>query len=524
MADRWLIVGSTAAGKTTAGRLFADRLRLSFADLDEALEAALARPLASAYDALGEEAVRLVEQAVAIRLLAETDGVLAFGGGTFAMEAVRAAAREGGWQTAYLRAHPEEAARRVMSDGRTRPGCDGEGATAALLARRFVARDAIYGTARFRVQTDGLTPEQVADALVGQVQVHPLLWVEDDASGLAALLSDRIPTGRLLLLTDPVLTMATEALRAALIALGREVRCIEVAGGEPSKRPEQLIEVWQAIFAGPVDRGDTVVTVGGGVVSDLGGFSAATAMRGLPVVHVTTTLMGMVDAAIGGKTGVDLPSGKNLVGAFHQPRFVVQWAPMLQTLPPREFVSGLAEVVKCALLSGEAALVRLEADAEALLAREPQAVARAVAMASAVKLAIAGRDPTERGERMLLNLGHTFGHALEAATEYQQFLHGEAVAIGLVTALNFGVDLGSTDPALPARVAALLDRLGLPVELPLIAPDFWKEALARDKKRSGSAVRFVICRAPGACETSVVELHRVDAWIRRSFSGKLENG
>ena len=481
--------------------------------------------LQQAYEQLGEEAVRSPEAALVTRLLAERDGVLALGGGSFASPGVRAAAKEQGWVALYLRLQPSEAAARLATDPVARPGCDGPNATLALLSRRFAARDEIYATADVVVDCDGLSPVQVVDrvaaAFGAEPAPHPVAWLEGGPSALADMMREVVPSGRLLVVADRKLQGAVEATVSELAARGRVARVVWVEGGEAAKTVSALSGIWTEAFAGPLDRGDTVVTVGGGVVSDLGGFAAATLMRGLPVVHVATTLMGMVDAALGGKTGVDLPAGKNLVGAFHMPSAVIQWGASLATLPDRDFASGLAEVVKCALLSGERALAQLEADAPALCEREAAAVGRAVALATQTKMALVARDPQERGDRALLNLGHTIGHALEAVTGYERYLHGEAVAIGLVAALRFGSALGETEPGLAARVAALLTRLGLPTELPDLPPEIWREALSRDKKRTDDAVRFVLCRRAGQCALKIVELDRVDAWIRRSLSGSM---
>ena len=527
MAPRWLIVGSTAAGKSTSGRDLAARSALPFADADALLERELGLGLPQAFEQLGEETVRARETALVTRLLTERDGVLALGGGGFAAPAVRAAAKEQGWVVAYLRLQPEIAAARVKADSVARPGCDQPEATLALLERRFAARDAIYATADIVLDCDGLTPSQVVERLAAAVGAeaapHPVAWLEGGPSALALVLQETVPTGRLLVVADQRLRRGVEATAASLASSGRVARIVWVEGGEEAKTVAALSRIWTEAFAGPLDRGDTVVTVGGGVVSDLGGFAAATIMRGLPVVHVATTLMGMVDAALGGKTGIDLPVGKNLVGAFHMPTAVIQWGGSLATLADREFASGLAEVVKCALLTGERALAQLEADAPAICAREAAAVGRAVALATQTKMALVARDPQERGDRALLNLGHTVGHALEAATGYGRYLHGEAVAIGLVAALRFGGSLGETEPGLVDRVAELLGRLGLPTKLPELPPEIWREALSRDKKRTDDAVRFVLCRRAGHCGLKIVELDDVDAWIRRSFSGNMND-
>ncbi len=528
MAARWLIVGSTAAGKSTTGAALAERLAQPFIDLDALTEQAIGCRLTDAFADLGEASVRRVETSVACLQLAFGEGVLALGGGTFAAPEVRAAARKHGWFTIYLRVQPAVAAERVTADANQRPGCDDPTSTRALLEARFAARDTDYATADLVLNCDGLRPDEVLHRLVealpsaeGDAAVQ---WLEGGAEELAERLHALVPSGRLLAIVDEALRERAESTAASLRARGRVVRLLPVAGGEASKSVTELERLWNGAFDGPIDRGDTVVTIGGGVVSDLGGFVAATLMRGLPVIHVTTTVMGMVDAALGGKTGIDLPVGKNLVGAFHAPRAVVQWGGALATLPDRAFRSGLAEVVKCALLRGEAELAALESDATALVSRDGAALARAVALASQTKLEIVARDPREQGERVLLNLGHTFAHALEAATGFETYLHGEAVAIGLVAALRFSVELGVTEAALPARVAALLQSLGLPTEPPPLAPEIWRAGLSRDKKRTDDAVRFVVCRRPGRCEAKVVELDRVDAWIRRTFSGNMMNG
>jgi shikimate kinase/3-dehydroquinate synthase len=483
--------------------------------------------LKEAYEQLGEEAVRAGETALVAHLLGELDGLLALGGGGFASPAVRAAAKEQGWVTLYLRLNPAAAAARVAADAVARPGCDGPEATLALLEGRFAARDAVYATADVVLDCDGLTASEVVERMAVAVGAepapHPVAWLEGGPSALATMLREILPAGRLLVVADRKLQGAVEATVAELAASGRVARIVWLEGGEAAKSVAALSALWTEAFAGPLDRGDTVVTVGGGVVSDLGGFAAATIMRGLPVVHVATTLMGMVDAALGGKTGIDLPEGKNLVGAFHMPTAVIQWGRSLTTLADRDFASGLAEVVKCALLTGERALAQLEADAAALCAREAAAVGRAVALATQTKMVLVARDPLERGDRALLNLGHTVGHALEAATGYERYLHGEAVAIGLVAALRFGSSLGETESGLAERVAGLLGRLGLPTELPELPSEIWREALRRDKKRTDDAVRFVLCRRAGHCGLKIVELDRVDAWIRRSLSGNMDD-
>jgi shikimate kinase/3-dehydroquinate synthase len=246
-----------------------------------------------------------------------------------------------------------------------------------------------------------------------------------------------------------------------------------------------------------LDRGALIVGVGGGVVTDLSGFVAGTWLRGIRWIAAPTSVLGMVDAAIGGKTGIDFGAGKNVLGAFHQPLAVCANVARTRTEPRRSFVSGLAEVVKSALVGDASLLSDLERDADAILAGEVEPLRRAVRAAAAVKASVVSRDEHEAGLRAILNLGHTLGHALESAGGFGRWFHGEAVSMGTVAALRVGVALGRTPAELPARVEALLARLALPVRLDRGEVEMSLPLLALDKKRSDDAVRFVFVEAPG---------------------------
>jgi 3-dehydroquinate synthase len=245
-----------------------------------------------------------------------------------------------------------------------------------------------------------------------------------------------------------------------------------------------------------------VVALGGGVVGDIAGFAAATLLRGVPVVQVPTTLLAMVDSAIGGKTGINHPSGKNLLGAFHQPRLVLSDTALLRTLPRRELLAGLAEVVKYGVIADAALFADLEAGLDRLLALDPGAIAAAVAASSRQKAGVVSRDEREEtGERATLNYGHTVGHAVEQLTGYARFLHGEAVAIGMVAAARVSRALGRTGDDDVRRLQALLERAGLPVTVP---PELSRDDLARamrgDKKSAGGKIRFVAMKTIGRVE------------------------
>ena len=261
----------------------------------------------------------------------------------------------------------------------------------------------------------------------------------------------------------------------------------------PSGEAHKSVATWasavDAVLDEGIDRKTPIVALGGGVVGDLAGFVAASVLRGVPFVQVPTTLLAMVDSSVGGKVGVNHPRGKNLVGAFHQPRLV--WAPLctLATLPAEERVAGLGEVVKAALIADEDLLARLERDAEALAAGDVGALAPVVARCIAIKAAIVAQDEREGGVRAFLNAGHTVGHALEHATGYGTLRHGEAVALGLVAETRFAVRRGLCgDPGLPDRLVALLARLGLPTIPPDVAPERLLAAMQLDKKTAGDTL------------------------------------
>jgi 3-dehydroquinate synthase len=270
--------------------------------------------------------------------------------------------------------------------------------------------------------------------------------------------------------------------------------------GEPYKTLDSSAEVFAALAALGASRDATILALGGGVIGDLAGFAAACWMRGIDFLQMPTTLLAMVDSSVGGKTGVNLPAGKNLVGAFHQPRAVVADTSTLATLPEREYRSGLAEVVKYGAIGDPAFFAWLEAQADALNARDEAALAQAIAISCRHKAGIVARDEHEQGERALLNFGHTFGHALETATGYGSLLHGEAVAIGMLMAARLSTELGRAPGADAQRLQALLARLGLPVAAPTGDTARLLELMRLDKKNLSGRVRLILWRGIGAAE------------------------
>ena len=298
---------------------------------------------------------------------------------------------------------------------------------------------------------------------------------------------------RALVITQPPITAHgyTERVRTALVAADLEVDVHEVPDGEGAKDPATLARLWDVCAGLPLGRDDLVVALGGGVVGDLAGFAAATWMRGVALLQVPTTLLAMVDASIGGKTGINLPEGKNLVGAFHQPIAVAADPSVLATLPERLRVEGVAEIIKAGLIEDATLLERIERDPAGVRGGDVELLRSLVLRAAGIKARIVAADERESGERAHLNLGHTYGHVLESLAGYGTYLHGEAVAVGLIVALEVGVELGRTPRALADRTRTCLEAVGLPTAVPVLDREAVHTTMARDKK-ARDGVRMVL--------------------------------
>ena len=282
---------------------------------------------------------------------------------------------------------------------------------------------------------------------------------------------------------------------------GLRVKRLEVRDGERSKSLTEAKRLYGALLDAGADRSSVVVALGGGVVGDLAGFVAATLFRGIPVVQVPTSLLAMVDSSVGGKTGVNVPRGKNLVGAFHQPRLVWIDATTLRTLPPRQRAAGMAEVVKHAIIWDAALFERLEAEMESVLALAPGAVLPVLERSCEIKAEVVSRDEREAGLRMLLNFGHTVGHAVETLQGYRGLLHGEGVSMGMVFAARRSEELGLAPKGTMARIEALLRRADLPTQLPDHPRKAYLQAISVDKKKRDARIGFVALSGIGRAET-----------------------
>jgi len=286
-------------------------------------------------------------------------------------------------------------------------------------------------------------------------------------------------------------------LQDAIARRHQQVHVVELADGEAHKHWATLNLIFDAMLGHGCDRKTVVYALGGGVVGDMAGFAAACYMRGVPFVQVPTTLLAQVDSSVGGKTGINHPLGKNMIGAFYQPRLVVCDLDTLRTLPEREFSAGMAEVIKYGPIADVAFLDWLERHMADLMRRDTAAVAHAVGRSCEIKADVVGQDEREAGLRAILNFGHTFGHAIEAGLGYGQWLHGEAVGCGMVMALQLSQRLGLVDAAWVGRVTALLRRAGLPTVGPDLGTDRYLELMRVDKKAEAGEIRFVLIERPG---------------------------
>jgi shikimate kinase/3-dehydroquinate synthase len=465
------LIGFMGSGKTSTGRRLAERLGWEFCDADDEVARGAGKAIGRIFAEDGEDAFRALEERVVGELLGRTNTVLALGGGGVASPLTRERLRDGSY-TVLLDVSPQVAWRRVEAEAGDRP--------LAAEARDFQAlyeqRRALY--------------HATADALVD---------ADQDSPGDALL----VPLARTAALAE--LPRLVGARRAALVAdravlrvVGAPVEpfvTVRLPVGESAKTIAVARQAWTRLAEFGLERGDVVVGLGGGAGTDVAGFVAAAYHRGVPWISVPTTLVGMVDAGIGGKTGLDLPQAKNAVGAFHQPEWVVADPSVLETLPVREWANGFAEVVKTGLLAGGRLweMVREWEPGRGAADERLELVRRC----AAYKARIVAADPYEEGVRAVLNLGHSIGHAIESATGYQAFSHGEAVAIGLLPALWLSARTQGLDPAVEDEVRELLARHGLPTTARNVAAEAVLEAMTRDKKARRGRVRFSLLAAIG---------------------------
>ena len=520
-----VLVGFMGAGKSTVGRLFADAVRLPFVDSDELVTAEAGRSIPDIFQgAGGEELFRVLERDAILDALARGEGVLAVGGGALADRATRAGLAQ--HTVIYLKVSFRAAMARVGTDpDRPMLRGDPEGL--------YLERTGLYeDVADAIIETDALSPEEVVERLIDLVvidlanaEVDRIAVTTDGGRyevlvgrGLKDDLATRLPelpgAEKAFVVTHPSLAGLAEGPLRSLDEAGFEADVAFVPEGEASKSLDVAGALYDWLARSEAHRTDLVVAVGGGVVCDLSGFVASTYARGLAVAHVPTSLLAQVDAAVGGKTGVNLPQGKNLVGTFHQPCVVVCDVDVLPGLPEAELRSGMAEVAKYGFIADSGLLALIEENAAAILGGDPDLLQEIVRRSVRIKADVVAADEREQGVRAHLNYGHTFAHAIERVAGlgatgeapgsggYRDGVrHGEAVALGMMSAAYLSAELGRLDAEAVETHRRVLGAVGLPVEASLDVEEL--EPAWRLDKKFRRGVRFVVLNGIGAPEAGV---------------------
>lgn len=509
-----VLIGFMGAGKTTVGRLVAARLGLRFIDTDRTIEEQQGRSIREIFEEEGEPAFREIEREVVLETLSGGDAVVSLGGGTLGDPVIAAALQ--GKVVAHLEVSWVEAQRRLRGDS-TRPLLT-RGDPRAL----FEARRSLYEMVRtLAIETEDRSPEEaaleIAVAVAGaQVAEEHVRRVVVPLAGrsyeivvgrdLLALLDEHVPSidksEKAFLIGHPSTERFLKEVSEALGDQGLDVHLLTIEEGERSKSLETVHRLWDHLASHEAHRNDLVVGVGGGVVCDVAGFVAATYARGLKLVHVPTTLLAQVDAAIGGKCGVNIPAGKNLIGAIYQPATVLCDVDVLASLPVEELRSGMAEVVKYGLIADAELLAGIPQKAAKVYDGDAPVMIDVVARAAAIKSSFVASDEHDRGRRAFLNYGHTFAHAIERVGGYEETRHGEAVALGMMAAAYLSEDLGRLSEHGVALHKRVLDDVGLPTSARLDLSEL-RSAWQHDKKYDGG-VRFVLLNDIGAPEAGVV--------------------
>ncbi|HXE02629.1 MAG TPA: 3-dehydroquinate synthase [Hyphomicrobium sp.] len=544
-----VLVGLMGCGKSSVGKRLAFKLGLPFVDADDEIERAAAKSINEIFADHGEALFRDGERKVIARLLRNGPQVLATGGGAYMHAETRQSVRENGISI-WLRAELPVLMRRVMKRD-TRPLLR-EGNPEATMQKLIEARYPVYAEADMTVESrdephdiivaeilnrlaapstaqartsQGAAPSRSVSVELGDRSYDVLI-----ASGLlrdaGALIKARLGAVKCGVVTDEnVARHHLATLEESLKAEGLFAGSIVMKPGEATKSFRDLATLSERLLELGLERGDLVVPFGGGVIGDLAGFAAGILRRGIRFVQIPTSLLAQVDSSVGGKTGINTPQGKNLIGVFHQPSLVIADTAVLTTLPPRQMRAGYAEVAKYGLLGDAQFFAWLEANWQGVFGNNGPALTKAIETSVAAKAAIVARDETETGERALLNLGHTFGHALEAWTGYSdRLLHGEGVAIGMCMAFRLSENIGICPRGRADRVVKHLKAVGLPTKIGDIpggranAGELLK-LMGQDKKVRGGKATFILVRDIGqAFVTREVVPETVKAFLGREIA------
>ncbi len=550
MHENIFLVGLMGSGKTTVGRALAKWLDMQFIDSDQEIESRTGASISWIFEIEGEESFRKREAEAIRDLTAQKGIVLATGGGTVINPENRRYLKERG-TVVYLRASVNNILQRTMHD-RTRPLLQTEDPRKKIeelsiqrepfyrevadividtgwqnihaMVQSIVAK--IGGKHKNNKKNDRLdlrrrgrkkNQEEKKEVMMKRKSKSMQLEVDlgersypiEIGQGLindSQLIKRLIKGNRVAVVTNTVVApLYLETMEQTLRAAGKDVIPIVLPDGEQEKNWSTLMKVFDALLENKCDRKTTLLALGGGVIGDLTGYAAASFMRGVPFIQVPTTLLAEVDSSVGGKTGINHPLGKNMIGAFYQPEAVIADTETLNTLPDRELSAGMAEIIKHGAILDPEYFAWLEEDIEKLIERDSQALARAIYRSCEIKADVVRQDEKESsGLRAILNFGHTFGHAIEAGLGFGTWLHGEAVGCGMVMAADLSCRMGFLDTASKDRIQKLVAAAGLPTVAPDLGEDQWIELMRVDKKNAGGEIQFVLLKELGTAFVTTV--------------------
>ncbi len=502
------IYGPPTSGKTTTGKLFADQIGLPFIDIDDVIESRYQKTITEIFETLGEQGFRRIEKDTILGIIAQQEGVIALGGGALLDPDLCEYIKKAG-QVICLRASLESLKSRLAEQNNgQRPLLTGD--QVHNLENLLALRKDHYASFATWVNTDGKNPREIANALqIESGNFHLNLMPSESDILVRRGIIDSIGSyfgsfvlqkQKIILVTDHnVEPIYSQRVIESIEAEGFSTGKIAIPPGEQHKSLDSLTYLWDKFLEKGLDRQGLVVALGGGVVSDLTGFAAATFMRGVPWAVIPTTLLSMVDASLGGKTGIDLRSGKNLVGAFHSPNFVFVDPDTIKTLPDVEIRNGMAEVIKHGVIA-DPALFEYSASG---IPTSDAGWDRLIKQAIAVKVGIVQIDPFEKGRRAELNFGHTIGHGLEVLSGYQ-LRHGEAVSIGMVVEAGLAERMAICPPDTCNQIRKVLSAIQLPTCIPDSTDlDALLKLIQVDKKRVGGVVRFSLPQKIGKMKTGI---------------------
>jgi shikimate kinase / 3-dehydroquinate synthase len=480
------LYGPVGAGKSTIGRILARNLHLPFVDVDSVVETEAGMPLFQIMTEQGETVARDLETAALRQIISNPESVIALGGGALLRTENRALVEANG-RVAFLMADFDTLLGRLGSDTNKRPLLTGD--LGEKLASLLAKRKEHYDSFPHRFDAN-----QKPEILAWQIQIAlgrfhlSAMGPYDVIVGQVENLKNFMMQNPLIVTDEHVTKFHLEKTQSTVQALGCQPNCVIIPAGEEHKNLETVSYLWKSFLEQGLDRKSTVIALGGGVIGDLVGFAASTYMRGIHWIGIPTTLLSMVDASLGGKTGFDLPEGKNLIGSFYPPKLVLADPAFLLTLPERELRSGMAEVVKHGVISDPELFALCSRGLEWVKANLEEIVKRAMA----VKVKVIEEDPYERGFRAALNLGHTVGHAVELASKFS-LRHGEAISIGMVIEANYAERTGFARKGLSNEIASVLSKLGLPTSIPhqMQSEDILR-AMRVDKKKNNARIRFAL--------------------------------